>query len=113
MMLDSVELARKPLTRKVCGEQVRNALPGTPVPKAIEYEPEIRAVCHQISKLAVKIGPAVLVECNVLDVRKSDTGLSKTVGNRLGRKASPVFHATKSLFFRSRDQLAVADERYC
>ena len=102
MVLDWVYLGRKPLAGKLYGEQVCDALSGAPVLEAIEDEPEVWAMYHQISKLAVKIGPVVLVDGDVLDISKSNARFPKAISDRLRRKASPVFHTTKSLLFRGR-----------
>ena len=56
----------------------------------------------------MEIGPAVLIDGDMLDITKSNTGFSKTIGNRVRGKAGPMLHPTKSFLFRCRHKLAVA-----
>src|SRR5262249_39167687 len=70
----------------------------------------IRTLRQYVVQLADEIGTAVLIDCNVIDVRQRDTGLGETKCDRLQGKAGPVFDATEPLLFSSRDQLAVENE---
>src|SRR5262249_34672349 len=70
----------------------------------------IRTLRQYVVQLADEIGTAVLIDCNVIDVRQRDTGLGETKCDRLQGKAGPVFDAAEPLLFSSRDQFAVANE---
>ena len=74
-------------------------------------EPEIRALRGQIGKLPEEIGPAVLIDRDMLDVGQLKTCLPQAVGDRLRRKAGPVLDAAEALLLRCRDELAVTNER--
>jgi hypothetical protein len=54
-------------------------------------------------QLAEKMGAAVLIDRDVIDVGQRDASLSKTECDRLRRIAGPVFDAAKALLFRGRD----------
>src|ERR1700756_2121595 len=110
MMFDSVDVGRKPLAGKPCGEQVRDGLACPTSLDAVDDQPEVWAVRYHVSKLAMEIGPAVLVDGDVLDISKSNAGFPKAIGDRLGRKPGPVLHSAKPLLFRCGQELAVANK---
>ena len=64
-----------------------------------------------ISQFPQEIGPAVLIDGDVLDIGERDARFPQTIGDRLRREAGPMLDATKSLLFRRRNERAVANER--
>src|SRR5262249_36472981 len=113
MVLNLVHLAAEVLARKARGHQFRDVSSSTPVLEAVKHESEVRALRHQIGQLPEEIGPAVLIDRNMLNVGKGDAGFPQAVGNRLRWEASPMLHAAEAFFFSRSNKLAVAEERSC
>src|SRR5947207_1321945 len=70
----------------------------------VQHKMDARPFGQKVTNLAHKIGAIILVECNVVHIRESNTGLTQTIGNCLRRESSPMFDATKALLFGSRHQ---------
>ena len=68
-------------------------------------------MAQQIAKLADEIGPAVLIDRDVVHVTQTHPCLAQAILNRLRRKTGPVLHAAKSLLLGGGDEHAVAHER--
>src|SRR5262245_3437093 len=95
MVLNLVHLATEMLTGKVRGHQFRDVSSSAPVLQAVKHESEVRALRHQVGQLPEEIGPAVLIDRNMLNVGKGEVGFPQAVGNRLRWKASPMLHAAE------------------
>src|SRR5262245_13975398 len=67
-------------------------------------------MAYQISELAQNIGPAVLIDRDMVHVVQVQLRLAQAIFNRLGRKTSPVFDAAKAFFLCGGNQLAVAHD---
>src|SRR5262249_23253403 len=111
MVLNLVHLAAEVLAGKARGHQFRDISSSTPVLQAVKHKSEVRALRHQIGQLPEEIGPAVLIDRNMLNIRKGEAGFPQAVGNCLRRETSPMLHAAEALLFRRSNKLAVADER--
>ena len=103
--------ATEVLAGKARGHQFRDVSSSAPVLQAVKHEAEIRAFCHQIGQLPEEIGPAVLIDRNMLNIRQGEACFPQAIGNCLRRKANPMLHTAKPLLFRRSNKLAVADER--
>src|SRR5687767_6338650 len=57
------------------------------------------------------MGPAVLIDCNILNVGKPKSGFLQAVGDCLRRKTSPMLDAPEAFLFGCSNELAVTDER--
>ena len=68
MMLNLVHLATKVVAGKARGHQFRDVSSSPPVLQAIEHESEVWALRHQIGQLPEEIGPAVLIDRNMLNI---------------------------------------------
>ena len=68
---------------------------------------------QQIAKLTDEVGPAVLIDRDVVNVTQSNSRLTQTILNRLNREPGPVLHPAKALLLSGGDQLAVPHERCC
>ena len=73
--------------------------------------PRFGRCVSQIGELPEEIGPAVLIDGDVLDVGQREICLPQAIGDRLGREAGPMLYAAESLLFCCRNELAVANER--
>src|SRR5262245_42034829 len=111
MMLNLVHPTVEVLAGKAGGHQFRDVSSSPPVLQAVKHESEVRALRHQIGQLPEEIGPAVLIDGNMLNIGKGEACLPQAIGNCLRRKASPMLHAAEALLFRRSNKLAVADER--
>ena len=89
MMLDLMHLAAKALAGKVRCQQIRDALARAPVLEPVEHEPEVRALRHQIGELPEEIGPAVLIDGDVLDIGEREARFPQAIGDRLRRESQP------------------------
>ena len=111
MMLNLVHRATEALAGKALGHQFRDISSSASVLQAVKHESEVRALRHQIGQLPEEIGPAVLIDRNMLNIGQGEACFPQAVGNCLRGKASPMLHAAEALLFRRSNKLAVADER--
>jgi len=63
-----VEAAPKALAGKSLLQQLGNSFLLAPVPQAAQYQPYVRHIGYWIADLAEKVGPAVLVDCDMIPV---------------------------------------------
>ena len=79
MMLDAVELAAQALARKGSRQQIRNALRALRRLRQRDRAPALRSGRwrQQIAKLAQEIGPAVLIDRDVVHISSSCTPASR------------------------------------
>src|SRR5262249_41806169 len=110
MMLNLMHLCTEVLAGKARGHQFRDISSSAPVLQAVEHESEVRTLRHQIGKLPEEIGPAVLIDRNMLNIGKGEACFPQAVGNCLRREASPMLHAAEALLFRRSNKLAISDE---
>src|SRR5207253_639458 len=68
VMLDIVEGPVERLARKCLPQQFRGALPLVAIPEPLEHQSRLWNVGQQVADLPGKIGPAVLVERNMVDI---------------------------------------------
>jgi hypothetical protein len=83
MMLNLVHLPTEMLAGKAGGHQFRDVSSSPPVLQAVKHESEVRALRHRIGKLPQEIGPAVLIDRNMLNIRKGEACFPQAVGNCL------------------------------
>src|SRR5438105_3026203 len=79
------------------------------VAKAVQDERKIRTPGREITELLEEIGARVLVQRDDRNVGEFCTDFAQAVADGLGRESGPMLDAPEALFFRSRDQVAVAD----
>src|SRR5262249_50098940 len=108
-MLNLVHLATEALTGRACGHQFGDISSSAPVLQAVKHESDVRALRHQIGQLPEEIGPAVLIDRNMLNIGNGEACFPQAVGNCLRGKASPMLYTAEPLLFRRSNKLAVAD----
>ena len=111
MMFNVVHPSMEVLAREGCSHQFRNASSSAPILQAAQHESEVRPLRYNIGQLPKEIGPAVLIDRDVLNIGKLETRFPQAVGNCLRREARTMLHAAEPLLFRRRDEFPVAHER--
>src|SRR4051812_19726153 len=107
MMLDMVQYCSQSVARERGGEVFRNLFASAPGPYSLKHQAKSGAGGREIGKLAHPLCRAVLVDRDVVDIAKAQVAFAQAICHRLRRKPGPMLHATKALFFRRRNKLAV------
>ena len=109
-MLDVVDLAFEGVLRKGSRQQFAHALPLASIAQPLKEQSGLRSSASKVGDLAPKIGAAVLIKCEMIDISEADAGFAETVCNRKRRETRPMFDPAKALLFHGCDQLAVAND---
>ena len=59
---------------------------------------------QHVGDLAKEVGPAVLIDGDVVDLREREFTLAQAVGDRLRGKPGPVLDPVEALLFRRRNE---------
>src|SRR5262245_55649014 len=107
VMLDLVQRCTEALAWECLCQEFRNLRAAIPIAPPRVDQPRIRSMTEQIAQLTNEVGPAVLINRNVVHVTQSNSRLTQAILNRLGRKAGPVLHTAKSLLLGGGHEHAV------
>src|SRR3954451_9609333 len=102
MMLNIVEYPAKAISRKCFGEEFGNLLPPAAVPETAEQETHFGRMGCQICDFPHAMGPAVLVNGEMLHICQTQPGFTQAVGDGLRGEPRPMLDPAKALLFRSR-----------
>ena len=84
-----------------------------PIAPARDDQREIRPMAQQIAELAKEVGPAVLIDGDVVHIAQIHLGLAQAICDSLRWKTCPMLHAAKAFLLGGSDQLAVTHDRRC
>src|SRR4051812_29084629 len=79
VMLDAVERRADGLARKCLFQESGEPRPGAAIANPVKHQIDAGAIDQEKLDLAKKVGAAVLVECDVLDIRQLDPCLAHAV----------------------------------
>ena len=83
MMLDLMHVTAKLLAGETLIQELCDAPACSPVPKPVEHKPHTRTLQEYVAELPEKVGPAILVHRNVVDLGKRNAGLLQAIGDGL------------------------------
>jgi hypothetical protein len=84
-----------------------------PVSQPIEHEANARGPGSEVAQLTPPIAAAVLVNGDMIEVRKRKPRLAQAIGDGLRGEARPVLDAPEAFLLGRRDEHAVAHQRGC
>src|SRR5262249_1097420 len=90
------------------GKELWNVLSLPPVADALAEQPPSRCMGCEVPQLAQPMGPAVLVDRDVLHIAEPEVRLAQAIGDRLRRKSGPALAPVKAPFLGRGDQHAIA-----
>jgi hypothetical protein len=108
MVLHAVEFRSQSLPRKCLLEKDGERATGAPIVQPTQYQIDVRPVDQKIEYLAREIGATILIECDVLHVRKSDTGFPQAILDGPRGKPGPMLYAPEPFLLRSGNELPIA-----
>jgi hypothetical protein len=111
VVLDVVEGAAKALSGKRGLEQFGNPLPLAAGTDALAQQRQLRRMGQQPGEPAQRLGAAVLVDGDMVDIGEPQPSLAKAISDGVRRKPGPVLDSAEALLFGGRDQGAVPHER--
>lgn len=111
VMLDRVHRPAKSAPANICLQQLPDALTLPAIFHPGPDQPGIWPVGQHVGELLSEMGSAVLVKRDMIDAGKRRSGFLKAPGNRLRGKPRPVLDAPEALFFGSRQQSPVDNQR--
>jgi hypothetical protein len=100
--------AAKLLIRKRRFQQRSNAITLVAITQPIQHQPHIRPAPDHIAEALPKIGPAILIDRNMIDIGQRQPGIFKAPGNGLAGEASPMLDPAKAFLFRRCNKFAVS-----
>src|SRR5262245_56020417 len=97
MMLDSVQVSAHALARERARQQLGNSHAAAAIAQPRKDQSRMRPMTQKIADPATPVGPAVLIDRDVVHIAQLEPCLAQAVADRLGGEARPVLLAAKAL----------------
>ena len=111
MMLYLWNSARTVWPGKACSSRTGSPARARRLRIRLSTKVDVGALGQEIADLAHEVGATVLIERDVLHIRKLNACLSQAIGDSMRRKSRPMLDAAESLLLGGRNQLSVSHQR--